>query len=1123
MADYSLNQRENHIILTADCTDNPLKKVPAEEQPFIGVDRSLATPSVVADSNQNEVHDIAPLPADELRSSEVCVETQLPAADNSPDLESKENVAAPSDSLKISDIACESAPPPQSGKTGDRSCPDAYFQKPSPEPEMSEKLKSTSSSTVVEFTSSPDVHETHFSQSGQDLPTSRNQPILLPNCDSIDKTQTTDSVYSHHIAQTATQDVINEPLCQPDTPTSSSPTILPPSDQAAEEVPPVLPELSAARATENPSSTHAPSSVAAESAENESYHQVRWITFNGKKRAVITQNKNGPCPMLALANVLLLRGTLSLPEDCEIISGERIIACLSHYLFSLTPEDLDDEDLPNYEKTVSDALNVFPSLQTGLDINVRFTGVTKFEYTSALGIFDLFKIGIYHGWVVDPNDHALAEVIQDRTYNQLVEAVIGWRSSENPDVVQRGKPSTTTTALGCGTPTQVAPAASAVSNVALTAPPRDSTPPASLPPSSSLPTGVDAHASRPGLPPASAPPADVRTPAAWENVSEAAKVMSPSEHPPQSASPAQAAGFKTTSTDEATRQQEDGLADSTAAPSTINELSDYELAVRLQHEMMVEASKGLSLPADEHADYELARRLHEADIKAAETSQQQHLESAALSSDHKLAKKLQQEFGASGGLLLPTDENKDYELARKLQEAEFRTAEAPRQQLEPVTLSDYELAKKLQEELDMEAAREVQAARQQRQQLSQQYNSGNSPTHTTTRPSSHSRGTNHANIGRTSSPGRHGADDSLYWAFNRGFPPLSSLRAYSIHGTMQSIRHLLLSSRSCSIHPLLLQRSVRCVNTTAVFGKVDKAAAADAAKPFLEKLLEGDRSTLARSITLVESLRPDKRAQGQAILAGVMQHMNSLLATREPSKTTFRVGLSGPPGAGKSTFIEALGCRLTGHVPWGCSNPDLETTGLKQMSNSSQSPDVPTGNRRKHKVAVLAVDPSSSTTGGSLLADKTRMQYLSQDPNAFIRPSPNSGHLGGVARATNETVVLCEGCGYDTVLVETVVNLHSCALGSVESVLFFLNQLQYAETDGRRSCSQPVSVVVCRQNVASSSASDIKYQVSVDTQSPQGPLWLEDLKAKAAENDQQICIQKPLFYACAGNNRSRLC
>uniref|UniRef100_A0A0X3P065 Methylmalonic aciduria type A protein n=2 Tax=Schistocephalus solidus TaxID=70667 RepID=A0A0X3P065_SCHSO len=94
--------------------------------------------------------------------------------------------------------------------------------------------------------------------------------------------------------------------------------------------------------------------------------------------------------------------------------------------------------------------------------------------------------------------------------------------------------------------------------------------------------------------------------------------------------------------------------------------------------------------------------------------------------------------------------------------------------------------------------------------------------------------------------------------------------------------------------------------------------------------------------------------------------------------------------------------------------------GLKQMSNSSEPKDAPKQAHRKHKVAVLAVDPSSSTSGGSLLADKTRMQYLAQDLNAFIRPSPNSGYLGGVARATNETVVLCEGCGYDTVLVETV-------------------------------------------------------------------------------------------------------
>ncbi|NWX01117.1 MMAA protein, partial [Caloenas nicobarica] len=99
------------------------------------------------------------------------------------------------------------------------------------------------------------------------------------------------------------------------------------------------------------------------------------------------------------------------------------------------------------------------------------------------------------------------------------------------------------------------------------------------------------------------------------------------------------------------------------------------------------------------------------------------------------------------------------------------------------------------------------------------------------------------------------------------------------------------------------------------------------------------------------------------------------------------VGLSGPPGAGKSTFIECLGKMLT---------------------------------ERKHKVSVLAVDPSSSTSGGSLLGDKTRMTELSRDTSAYIRPSPTRGTLGGVTRTTNEAILLCEGGGYDVVLVETV-------------------------------------------------------------------------------------------------------
>lgn len=147
-----------------------------------------------------------------------------------------------------------------------------------------------------------------------------------------------------------------------------------------------------------------------------------------------------------------------------------------------------------------------------------------------------------------------------------------------------------------------------------------------------------------------------------------------------------------------------------------------------------------------------------------------------------------------------------------------------------------------------------------------------------------------------------------------------------------------------------------------------------------DNLVKEQRAALAKSITLVESNRKDAQEEARKFMTLVTRHCK----TRKPS---FRIGLSGPPGAGKSTFIEAFGTLLT---------------------------------ERGHKVAVLAVDPSSATTGGSLLGDKTRMTELTRNPNAFIRPSPNRGHLGGVTRTTNEAIVLCEAAGYDVVLVETV-------------------------------------------------------------------------------------------------------
>ncbi|MDR3351639.1 MAG: methylmalonyl Co-A mutase-associated GTPase MeaB, partial [Zoogloeaceae bacterium] len=144
-----------------------------------------------------------------------------------------------------------------------------------------------------------------------------------------------------------------------------------------------------------------------------------------------------------------------------------------------------------------------------------------------------------------------------------------------------------------------------------------------------------------------------------------------------------------------------------------------------------------------------------------------------------------------------------------------------------------------------------------------------------------------------------------------------------------------------------------------------------------ERLLAGQRRALAKAITLIESTRPDHQARARALL-------NALLPATGKS---IRVGISGAPGAGKSTFIEALGnCIID----------------------------------QGYRLAVLAVDPSSSVTGGSILGDKTRMETLCQREEAFIRPSPSAGSLGGVAEKTREAMLLCEAAGFDVILVETV-------------------------------------------------------------------------------------------------------
>ena len=179
---------------------------------------------------------------------------------------------------------------------------------------------------------------------------------------------------------------------------------------------------------------------------------------------------------------------------------------------------------------------------------------------------------------------------------------------------------------------------------------------------------------------------------------------------------------------------------------------------------------------------------------------------------------------------------------------------------------------------------------------------------------------------------------------------------------------------------------------------------ADADRALFEGVRRRERRALAKTITLMESTRADHRGRADALLNALLPHTGAAL----------RLGISGVPGVGKSTFIEALGLHLIGHG---------------------------------HRVAVLAIDPSSSVSGGAILGDKTRMEQLSVHEAAYIRPSPASGTLGGVAEKTREAMLVCEASGYDVVIVETVgVGQSETAVASMTD-MFVLLQLPNAGDD----------------------------------------------------------------------------
>ena len=215
----------------------------------------------------------------------------------------------------------------------------------------------------------------------------------------------------------------------------------------------------------------------------------------------------------------------------------------------------------------------------------------------------------------------------------------------------------------------------------------------------------------------------------------------------------------------------------------------------------------------------------------------------------------------------------------------------------------------------------------------------------------------------------------------------------------------------------------------------------------------GDRATLARAITLIESKRADHRKSAHHLVQELLPLTGQAV----------RLGITGAPGAGKSTTIDVLGTTLTG---------------------------------QGHKVAVLAVDPSSSRTGGSILGDKTRMAQLASDPNAFVRPSPASGTLGGVAAKTRETMLLCEAAGYDVVLVETV-GIGQSETSVADMTDFFLVLMLPGAGDELQGLKKGIveladMVAVNKadgDNIARAKLAAAEYRAALNILAPYSPTW----------------------------------
>ncbi|XP_028911606.1 ubiquitin carboxyl-terminal hydrolase MINDY-1 isoform X1 [Ornithorhynchus anatinus] len=218
------------------------------------------------------------------------------------------------------------------------------------------------------------------------------------------------------------------------TPEGPSPATTPPptQDQENRESPP--PEASPGRST--PPAARALASPAPRPEAD--FYCVKWISWKGEQTPIITQNANGPCPLLAIMNVLFLQWKVKLTPQKEVVTSDELMAHLGDCLLSIKPQEKAEALQLNFQQNVADAVTVLPKLSTGLDVNVRFTGVTDFEYTPECSVFDLLGIPLYHGWLVDPQSPEVASAVGKLSYNQLVEKIIACKHSSDSALVTEG-------------------------------------------------------------------------------------------------------------------------------------------------------------------------------------------------------------------------------------------------------------------------------------------------------------------------------------------------------------------------------------------------------------------------------------------------------------------------------------------------------------------------------------------------------------------------------------------------------------------------------------------------------------------------------------------------------------